>query len=126
MRVTVISWNMADAKVFDKLDGRPDPAAGTYTQHFQEVWNHSIMPYLSSRACLPTPRSRHDSLAGMYRFRGPPIEAVRTMAHRATDSPTDFHRVRLLLFPGLLKPYAPAPGEMETDAAARRKYARHL
>ncbi|GEM_PF-3550123 len=32
MNVTIVSWNMAGAKVFDNLDGRLGPAVDTYTR----------------------------------------------------------------------------------------------
>ena len=46
MKANIISWNMAGAKVFGKLDGPDKPAADTYTQHFQDVWKDKVKPYI--------------------------------------------------------------------------------
>jgi hypothetical protein len=44
---------MAGAKVFGKLDGPPSPAAGTYIQSFQHVWEYKVIAYLHAHAGPP-------------------------------------------------------------------------
>jgi endonuclease/exonuclease/phosphatase family metal-dependent hydrolase len=53
MRLKVMSWNMAGAKVFEKLDAAPAPAAGTYIRHFHEVWENRILRHLPRAADRP-------------------------------------------------------------------------
>src|SRR3990172_4691569 len=53
MKVNIVSWNMAGAKVFGKLDGAPKSAAGSYTHDFQNVWRDKVIPYLHTQIRLP-------------------------------------------------------------------------
>ena len=48
MDISIMSWNMAGAKLFEQLDAAPGPAAGRYTAAFGKAWEESIGDWLSS------------------------------------------------------------------------------
>ncbi|MBT4078482.1 MAG: hypothetical protein HOE78_18050 [Gammaproteobacteria bacterium] len=48
MDISVMSWNMAGAKLFEQLDPEPGSAAGRYTAAFRKVWEDSIGNWLVS------------------------------------------------------------------------------
>ena len=47
MRINVMSWNMAGAKVFGSLDDAPRRVAQTYVDHFHSAWKDGILPHFS-------------------------------------------------------------------------------
>jgi len=48
MRINVMSWNMAGAKMLEHLDPPTDPVAKSYISAYRHVWLKGITPYLSS------------------------------------------------------------------------------
>lgn len=48
MEVSIMSWNMAGAKLFEQLDSKPDPVAGRYTTAFRKTWENSIRSWLET------------------------------------------------------------------------------
>jgi len=48
MEISVMSWNMAGAKLFEQLDPEPGSAAGRYTTAFRKVWEDSVGNWLGS------------------------------------------------------------------------------
>ena len=57
MKINVMSWNMAGAKVFGNLEDRPRLAAQTYVEHFHSAWKDGIQPHFS-----PPPNPPHPDL----------------------------------------------------------------
>ncbi len=49
MEIRIVSWNMAGAKLFEQLDPEPGPAAESYTTAFREVWDNSVIPWLTTQ-----------------------------------------------------------------------------
>ena len=47
MEIKVMSWNMAGAKLFAKLDSKPNPAAESYINAYKDVWENKIQHILS-------------------------------------------------------------------------------
>ncbi len=47
MRIRVMSWNMAGAKLLDKLAAPPDPVAAQYIAAYGEVWRTGIRQFLT-------------------------------------------------------------------------------
>ena len=48
MDVRIMSWNMAGAKLFERLDPAPGSATKSYTTAFRKVWQQSISPWLAA------------------------------------------------------------------------------
>ena len=46
MEISIMSWNMAGAKLFEHLDSKPYPVAGSYTAAFRKTWEDSISVWL--------------------------------------------------------------------------------
>jgi hypothetical protein len=53
MILKVMSWNMAGARVFGKLDGAPYPVAGTYIRDFRNAWENETLHHLHAGANAP-------------------------------------------------------------------------
>ncbi len=53
MLLKVMSWNVAGAKVFSRLDAGPAPVAGTYINHFHKVWQEKILRHFLTPALEP-------------------------------------------------------------------------
>ena len=47
MEIKVMSWNMAGAKLFAKLDSKPNLAAKSYINAYKDVWENKIQHFLS-------------------------------------------------------------------------------
>ena len=48
MKINVMSWNLAGAKVFGNLEEKPLPTAQTYIQHFHAAWRDGVLPHFST------------------------------------------------------------------------------
>ena len=48
MEIKIMSWNMAGAKLFEQLDPKPGPVAGSYTDAFRQVWENSVRSWLAN------------------------------------------------------------------------------
>jgi len=48
MEISIMSWNMAGAKLFEQLDSKPHPVAGSYTAAFRKTWEDSIGGWLQT------------------------------------------------------------------------------
>src|ERR1043166_8303536 len=47
MQIRVMSWNMAGAKLLDKLSAPPNRVADEYVAAYGDVWQTGILPYLT-------------------------------------------------------------------------------
>lgn len=48
MEISIMSWNMAGAKLFEQLDSKPYPVAGSYTAAFRKTWQDSIAGWMQT------------------------------------------------------------------------------
>ncbi len=48
MEISIMSWNMAGAKLFEQLDSKPYPVARSYTAAFRKTWEDSIGVWLQT------------------------------------------------------------------------------
>ncbi len=48
MKINIMSWNIAGAKVFGKLNPQPDTVAKDYIKEYHQVWENEVKNYFSS------------------------------------------------------------------------------